>query len=97
MGKFSYAFDILYSLLYYNSDFPLSMAAKVFHIPLIATTPSFNLAAIVQRKPTDDNSAPNTYPEIRHYVDAAYLFDDASIDVVIITTPPNTQIGRAHV
>lgn len=71
------------------------MAAKVFHIPLIATTPSFNLAAIVQRKPTDDNSAPNTYPEIRHYIDAAYLFDDASIDIVIITTPPNTHFPLA--
>ena len=72
-----------------------SMAAKVFHIPLINTTPSFNLAAIVQRSPTPDNSAPNTYPDLRHYIDASYLFDDASIDVVIVTTPPNTHFDLA--
>lgn len=71
------------------------MAAKVFHIPLIATTPSFNLAAIVQRSPTPDNSAPTTYPDIRHYIDASYLFKDDSIDIVIVTTPPNTHFDLA--
>lgn len=67
------------------------MAAKVFHIPLIATTPSFRLSAIVQRSPTPENSAPATYPSISHYTSAPQLFADPSIDIVIITTPPNTH------
>ncbi len=71
------------------------MAAKVFHIPLIATTPSFKLTAIVQRKPTDDNSAPATYPDFCHYTSADSLFADGNIDIVIITTPPNTHFSLA--
>lgn len=71
------------------------MAAKVFHIPLITTTPSFNLAAIVQRSPSPDNSAPTTYPDIRHFIDAEHLFKDESIDIVIVTTPPNTHFDLA--
>ncbi|KFY25552.1 hypothetical protein V491_01693, partial [Pseudogymnoascus sp. VKM F-3775] len=63
------------------------MSAIVFHIPLIQTTPSFRLAAIVQRTPVPGNSAPDDHPDAKHYTSTSTLFADPTIDVVVVTTP----------
>lgn len=69
------------------------MSAKVFHIPLIQTTPSFRLAAIVQRKPTPENSAPADHPTAKHHTSTDTLLADPSIDIVIVTTPPDSHFA----
>jgi predicted dehydrogenase len=67
------------------------MSAKVFHIPLITTTPAFKLHSIVQRtpKPNDDASKDNSSSKIYNLADA--MFADPSIDIIVITTTPDTH------
>jgi predicted dehydrogenase len=67
------------------------MSAIVFHIPLIQTTPTFRLAAIVQRTPVPGNSAPDDHPDAKHYTSTSTLFADPTIDVVVVTTPPDSH------
>ncbi|CZT49765.1 related to oxidoreductase [Rhynchosporium secalis] len=71
------------------------MSAKVFHIPLILTTPSFTLSAIVQRTPTLSNSAITDHPNTKIYHSTAELFADSSVDIIIITTTPETHFEFA--
>ncbi|KID75774.1 NAD(P)-binding domain protein, partial [Metarhizium brunneum ARSEF 3297] len=70
-----------------------SMSAKIFHIPFIATTPQLKLHSIVQRTPRDGNSAPQDHPSARHYTDAKQLLADGEVDVVVVTTPPDTHFA----
>ena len=67
------------------------MSAKIFHIPFIKITPQFKLHSIVQRSPKDDNSAPNDYPDLKHCTDAQNMLSDPEVDVIVITTPPDTH------
>ncbi|OBT52457.1 hypothetical protein VE04_08506 [Pseudogymnoascus sp. 24MN13] len=69
------------------------MSAKVFHIPLIQTTPSFRLAAIVQRKPVEGNSAPADHPSVKHHTTTDTLLSDPTIDIIIVTTPPDSHFS----
>ena len=70
-----------------------SMSAKVFHIPLIAVTPFFKLHSIVQRtpKPNDDASKDHSTAKIYHSADE--MFADSSIDIIAITTTPDTHFS----
>jgi predicted dehydrogenase len=69
------------------------MSAKVFHIPLIQVTPHFVLHSIVQRtpKPNDDASKDHTSAMIYHSADE--MFADSSIDIIAITTTPDTHFS----
>jgi predicted dehydrogenase len=69
------------------------MSAKVFHIPLIQVTPQFTLHSIVQRtpKPHDDASKDHTSAKIYH--SAKDMFADSSIDIIAITTTPDTHFS----
>ncbi|KAH9222759.1 hypothetical protein DL95DRAFT_380484 [Leptodontidium sp. 2 PMI_412] len=67
------------------------MSAKVFHIPLILVTPSFNLSAIVQRTPKPNDSASSDHPTAKIHSSATTLFADPSIDIIVITTTPDTH------
>ncbi|KAG8405153.1 hypothetical protein J3458_021834 [Metarhizium acridum] len=69
------------------------LSAKVFHIPFIATTPQLRLHSIVQRSPRDGNSAPQDHPSAKHYTDAKQLLSDGEVDVVVVTTPPDTHFA----
>jgi predicted dehydrogenase len=69
------------------------MSAKVFHIPLILTTPSMNLHSIVQRTPSPTNSAQKDHPSTKIYNSTAALFADPSVDLVIITTTPDSHFA----
>jgi predicted dehydrogenase len=69
------------------------MSAKVFHIPLIQTTPSFRLAAIVQRSPAPGNSAPADHPEAKHHTSVDTLLADPTIDIIVVTTPPDSHFN----
>ncbi|RDA94948.1 hypothetical protein CP533_0096 [Ophiocordyceps camponoti-saundersi (nom. inval.)] len=67
------------------------LSAKIFHIPFIAATPQLRLHAIVQRSPTKANSAPEDHPGARHYEDVEELLSDTDVDLVVVTTPPDSH------
>jgi predicted dehydrogenase len=69
------------------------MSAKVFHIPLVLTTPSFKLHAIVQRTPKANDNASVDHPNVQIYNSADKMFADASIDVIVVTTTPDTHFS----
>jgi predicted dehydrogenase len=67
------------------------MSAKVFHIPLIQVTPSFNLHSIVQRTPKPNDDASKDHPSSKVYHSADEMFADQSIDIIVVTTTPDTH------
>ncbi|KAL9074169.1 MAG: hypothetical protein Q9157_004468 [Trypethelium eluteriae] len=69
------------------------MAAKVFHIPLIAVTPSMKLHTIVQRTPTASNSASKDHPGVKIVPSVDELFADPEINIVIVTSTPETHFS----
>ncbi|KAK4442050.1 hypothetical protein QBC34DRAFT_419317 [Podospora aff. communis PSN243] len=69
------------------------LSAKVFHIPFISLTPSLVLHSIVQRSPAPGNSAPDDFPSIQHFTDVSALLSNPSVDIVIVSTPPNTHFS----
>jgi predicted dehydrogenase len=69
------------------------MSAKVFHIPLILSTPSMILHSIVQRTPTPTNSASKDHPQAQIYNITDAMFADPSIDLIVITTTPDSHFA----
>lgn len=69
------------------------MSAKVFHIPLIQVTPAFTLHSIVQRTPKPNDDASKDHPGAKIYHSAEETFADPSIDVIVITTTPDTHFS----
>ncbi|KAI0871162.1 hypothetical protein GGS24DRAFT_472558 [Hypoxylon argillaceum] len=71
------------------------MSAKIFHIPFITTTPAFKLHSILQRSPTPSSSAPQDHPTLQHFQTLAPFLADASLDVVVLSTTPDTHFALA--
>jgi predicted dehydrogenase len=69
------------------------MSAKVFHIPLILVTPTFTLHSIVQRTPKPNDDASKDHPSVKIYHSADEMFADPSIDIIIVTTTPDTHFS----
>src|ERR1035438_2382047 len=69
------------------------MSAKVFHIPLIQVTPAFKLYSIVQRTPKPNDDASKDHPSSKSYHSAAEIFADPLIDIIVITTTPDTHFS----
>ena len=67
------------------------LSAKTFHIPFVAVVPDFKLSAIVQRSPKPENDVRKDYKDVTRYSSADQLFHDNQIDVVIVTTAPNSH------
>ncbi|KAI1437392.1 hypothetical protein GGR50DRAFT_644770 [Xylaria sp. CBS 124048] len=72
------------------------MSAKIFHIPFIITTPSFNLHSILQRNPTPTSSAPVDHPSAKHFTSLEPFLADPDLDVVVLTTTPETHFPFTH-
>lgn len=70
-----------------------SLSAKIFHIPFVKATPSLNLYSILQRSPTASSSAPSDHPELQHHTSLEAFLADASLDVVVLSTPPSTHFA----
>ncbi len=47
--------------------------------------------SILQRSPTPGSSAPSDYPEAKHFTALDGFLADPALDVVIVTTPPETH------
>lgn len=70
------------------------LSAKVFHIPFVAATKNLQLHSIVQRKPAEGNSAPNDHPDVKHYTSFDSALQDPDIDIIVLSTPPNTHFDQ---
>jgi predicted dehydrogenase len=70
----------------------LGAASRVFHIPLIAATPGLRIAAVASSQPAE---AARWLPTATLYRDAQDLCADASLDLVVIATPPDTHADLA--
>jgi hypothetical protein len=66
-------------------------SAKTFHIPFVQDVPQFKLYAVVQRTPKPDDDAEKDHPGIKSYRSAEDLVQDAGVDVVVITTAPDSH------
>lgn len=73
-------------------------SAKVFQIPFVITTPGLQFAAIVQRSSgsTVWGKASEDYPNLKIYESADQLVADASIHVIVVSTPPWTHMAMAE-
>jgi len=71
------------------------MSAKIFHIPFITLASGLKLHSIVQRTPRQGSSAPDDHPAVRHYTTVEDLLADPEVDLVVITTPPNSHFELA--
>ena len=60
------------------------MGGRVFHAPLISSVEGLELAAVVERT---SNKAAERYPGIATYRSVAEMLADASIGLVVVTTP----------
>ncbi|ROV94096.1 hypothetical protein VMCG_08226 [Cytospora schulzeri] len=68
------------------------LSAKVFHIPFIGLTKGLELHSIVQRSPAEGNSAPADHPSVKHFTTIDTMLEDPEIDLVILTTPPDSHL-----
>ncbi|KKA21430.1 NAD binding Rossmann fold oxidoreductase [Rasamsonia emersonii CBS 393.64] len=68
-------------------------SAKIFHIPFIQAVPDFKLYAIVQRHPKPDDDAEKDHPGIKAYRSADDLVKDETVDVVVVTTAPDSHVA----
>lgn len=71
------------------------LSAKVFHIPLILAVPEFKLYAIVQRSPKPDDNAEKDHPGVKAYRSTEDMVADEKLDVVVVTTIPDTHLTLA--
>ena len=67
------------------------LSAKVFHIPLILAVPDFKLYGIVQRSPKPDDDAAKDHSGIKSWRSVEEVYKDAEVDVVVITSIPETH------
>lgn len=66
-------------------------SAKIFHIPFVAEVPELKLHAVVQRTPKPDDDAAKDHPGIKSYRTSEELVKDADVDIVIVTTAPDSH------
>ncbi|OJD31158.1 nad binding rossmann fold [Diplodia corticola] len=71
------------------------LSAKIFHIPHLTAIPSFKLYGIVQRTPKAGDDCGADHPEAKSWRSADELFADSAVDVVVLTTPPDTHFPLA--
>lgn len=93
VGVIGYGLASQYAFLKSNELTLNSMSAKVFHIPLIQVTPAFTLHSIVQRTPKPNDDASLDHPSAKIYRSSDGMFADPSIDVIVISTTPDTHFS----
>ncbi|KAI9774542.1 MAG: hypothetical protein M1840_002790 [Geoglossum simile] len=68
------------------------LSAKVFHIPLILSVPALKLYGIVQRHPNPSDDAEKDHAGIRSWRSAEEMLRDPEVDVVVVSTIPDTHV-----
>jgi predicted dehydrogenase len=69
------------------------MSGKVFHAPILAHHPGFELSKVVERK---KNEAKDIYPDIVSVRSFKDLLDDENIELIVVNTPDPTHFELAH-
>jgi len=67
-------------------------ASKTFHAPLIAGTLGMELAAIAS---SDESKVKTDWPGVRVVAEPRHLFNDPTIDLIVIPTPNDTHFPLA--
>lgn len=67
------------------------LSAKVFHIPFVLAVPDFTLYGIVQRSPKPNDDAAKDHAGIKSWRSVDEVYQDPEVDVVVITTFPETH------
>ncbi|MDF3007841.1 MAG: oxidoreductase, partial [Enterobacter kobei] len=67
-------------------------ASKTFHAPLIDGTPGMELAAISS---SDENKVHADWPNVPVVSEPKHLFNDPSLDLIVIPTPNDTHFPLA--
>ncbi|EME48309.1 hypothetical protein DOTSEDRAFT_147675 [Dothistroma septosporum NZE10] len=72
------------------------LSAKVFHIPFVLALPEdFKLYGVVQRTPKPDDDAAKDHDGIKSWRSVDEVYIDPEVDVVIVTTTPETHFDMA--
>ncbi len=69
------------------------MAGQVFHAPVIAAIPSLRLTKVVERR---GQTSRERYPWVEVVREAATLFEDQAIELVVVATPNNSHFELAR-
>ena len=69
------------------------LGGRVFHAPLLSSVEGIELAAIVERS---SNKAEERYPGIVTYRSLEAMLADASLDLIVLTTPSGTHYEMAR-
>ncbi|KXG50061.1 uncharacterized protein PGRI_060280 [Penicillium griseofulvum] len=68
-------------------------SAKIFHIPFVKEVPQLKLYAVVQRTPKPDDDVEKDHPGVKSFRTTEEMVQDPAIDVVIITTAPDSHFA----
>jgi scyllo-inositol 2-dehydrogenase (NADP+) len=63
------------------------MAGRVFHAPLIASIPQFNILKVRESKKENIEIVHQRYPKAKIVAEAKDIINDAEIDLVVVATP----------
>ncbi len=72
------------------------LAGAAFHAPLVAVTPGLEVTAIVTNSPERREQARRDFPSALLLETAEALFNDKTIDVVVIASPNRTHVPFAE-
>lgn len=68
------------------------MAGQVFHAPVIAAIPQLRLTKVVERR---GQTSRERYPEVEVVREAAAVFEDEEIELVVVATPNSSHFELA--
>lgn len=71
------------------------MAGQIFHAPTIVSAAGLQLTAIRETKEANINIIRSSYPKANIVPDSKAIFDDPSIDLVVIATPNSSHCSLA--
>ncbi|CAG7917260.1 unnamed protein product [Penicillium olsonii] len=71
------------------------LSAKIYQIPFIKAAKNLNLYAVVQRTPKLNDDAEKDWPGIKGYRSTELMVSDPAVDVVVVTTAPDSHLELA--
>ncbi|KAJ5318863.1 hypothetical protein MYU51_012697 [Penicillium brevicompactum] len=72
------------------------LSAKIYQIPFIRAAKGLSLYAVVQRTPKANDDAEKDWPGIKSFRSTEQLIADPGVDVVVVTTAPDSHLELAR-
>ena len=69
------------------------LAGRVFHCPFVSAVPGLELTAIAVRSPERSAAAAAAYPQTRIVTTPEEVFNDPSIDLIVVATPNDSHVA----